>query len=233
MIKHGTLVLGEIKEGALLIMGRRIQRFSRRIASGREVQSLKENWRKLKLNNMDKMAVLNKVPFVNRLGVIGSPTLKVSEKQILSQLERSLPIRKQYLYIFDLSIDHPRLDIHAVNDRFTLGFDIKIHLSDARAKVFHGAVDLLMGVGFDSEKGIVFLTDPQVRDIRVKGLPDSIIQMVTTVLNDVFLTNLDRLSVYRFEQKSRRQRALKSVLKGIRLGESELILELGYRGATA
>jgi hypothetical protein len=188
---------------------------------------LDRRWRHFKLRSLDRLAALAEVPGLQRLAQAARPTIRISEQQLLARLSQYLPFRRQYLYIFDLLVDNPVLDIHAVNDRFTLGMDVHVHLSDAQARVFHGVLEISMGIDFDAQEGKVYLTDPRIWDIRIKGLPDALVRKVAGVANELLLKYLDRLPVYRLENDTRSQRALKRVLKDIRLGEGEIILELG------
>lgn len=192
---------------------------------------LNGRWRNFKLRNIDTVVTLSKLPGLHRLGRVAQPTISISEKQLLARLSQKLPFRRQYLYIFDVLIDNPRLDIHAVNDRLTLGLDIQVHLSDAQARVFHGFLEISMGVGFDPQQGMVYLTDPRIWDISVKGLPDTLVRKVAGVVNELLLKYLERLPVYKFEEETRSQRALRRVLKDIRLGEGEVVLQFGLNAA--
>ncbi|MCP5207960.1 MAG: DUF1439 domain-containing protein [Hahellaceae bacterium] len=191
---------------------------------------LNSRWKKIKLRSIDGLVSLSKIPGLHRIGRIARPTISISEKQILARLSQKLPFRKQYLLFFEVLIDNPRLDIHAVDDRFNLGLDIHVYLSDAQARVFHGVLDISMGLNFDAALGTVYLIDPRVAQMRVKGLPDALVRNVAGVVNELLTKYLDRLPVYRLEEDSRSQRALKRVLRAIHLGEGEVILELGING---
>ena len=98
---------------------------------------------------------------------------RFTEPQLQEKLGARLPLTTTYLFIFDVTLDGPRVDLIEGSDRIAAGIDVilNIKLGDS-AVPLGGAVDVSGAVRYQPESGEFFLTDPIIEALRVDGVPD-------------------------------------------------------------
>ncbi|ARU54678.1 hypothetical protein OLMES_0575 [Oleiphilus messinensis] len=166
-------------------------------------------------------------------GLVPTPTIRLSERQLLARLQKPFPIKKNYLFIFDLTLDNPRLDLHAYSDdqRFLIGLDVLVHLGAGSSEVFQGALDIRTGLAFDNRDGTIALTQPEVYQLIIKGLPEGITEPGRMVINEIVNRTFDHLPVYQLEAETRSGKTLRRMIRDVRVGQGEIIVHLGVNFA--
>ncbi|MEZ5893145.1 MAG: DUF1439 domain-containing protein [Parvularculaceae bacterium] len=100
---------------------------------------------------------------------------RFSEDDLRQQLDSRLPYERTYLAIFDVTLDKPRIDLVEGSDRIAGGVDVQLKARLGQAElVFNGAADMSGGLRYDGDARAFFIDDPQIENLRLPGVPDSI-----------------------------------------------------------
>lgn len=154
-------------------------------------------------------------------------TIKITEEQIKEKLGEKLPLTKDYLYIFEVTLDNPRVSLTNGHNKIDVGLDIFLNIKINKGKPLGGSIDASSGVKYVPEKGQFFLTDPVVENIKVQGVQEKHVDKVNKALSTALSRYYETHPIYTLKQKDIKQAAAKLVLKDVYIKDKELIIKLG------
>lgn len=154
--------------------------------------------------------------------------IRIPEQQIRQRLAEKLPLRKTYLYIFELTLENPRVDLREDSGRIVAGLDIRVRIrGGAEDRVLHGTVDASGSLRYAAAKGQFFLAAPKIEQLSIAGLPEERTAQVRAVLETALAEYYADHPIYRLKTGDVKQAAAKLVLKDVAVDGNELVVTMG------
>ena len=156
-------------------------------------------------------------------------TFRFTESDIQGQLADRLPFTKRYLFIFDVTIDEPRVDLVDGSERVTAGADLLLNIRIGESDIpLNGAVDVSGEVDYQSADGSFYLVNPVIESLSIDGLPDSYADKSREVVEAAMSEFYRNRPIYRLEG-SNAKNAGRMLLKDVTVENEELVVTLGLR----
>ena len=154
--------------------------------------------------------------------------VRIPESQIEEALEKKLPLTKTYLFIIDVTLKNPRVDLENGSDRVAGGMDVVFNIKvNGNPKPFGGGIDLSGNVSYSPEGGEFYLLDPVIEHFSVQGIAEGIQprvnKAIAKALSDYFNSN----PIYTLKRSDIKQAAAYAVLKGVVVEGNDLVVILG------
>jgi len=154
--------------------------------------------------------------------------LRIPENEIQQKMAEKLPLTKAYLFIFRVTLDHPRIELKNGSERINAGLDVILNLKLAEeAKPFGGSIDVSGGIKYAADEGEFYLTDPVIEDLSIQGVPEKYISKATKVLEKALADYYSTHPIYRLKTGDAKQAAAKLILKNVIIENEELVVTLG------
>ncbi len=153
--------------------------------------------------------------------------IAISEEQILERLNQKLPLRKTYLYVFEVTYDSPRVELVEASERINAGLDISVKLnflSDSTPLL--GKIDASAGVRYEPAEGAFYLTNANIETLELEGLPREWTAKGRDLVGQGIYTYFEDHPIYRLTERES-HRAARAVLQNLTIGQDEIILHLG------
>ncbi len=154
--------------------------------------------------------------------------VKITELQIQDKMQETLPFTKTYLFIFQITLDSPRVELINGSDRIKAGLDITLNIQlGSESKPLGGSVDASAGVQYVSNEGNFYLTNPVVEKLSIQGVPQEYTDRVTNVVESALAEYYSTHPAYKLKAGDLKQTAAKLVLRGVIIENQELVVTLG------
>lgn len=151
-----------------------------------------------------------------------------SQAQIKQKLSQKLPMTRRYLFIFEITLDNPRVQLIEGSDRVAAGLDVVLNLHvDDHPVPLGGMVDVSGSVAYDPELGAFFLADPQIDRLKVQGVPEKYMDKVSSVVAKALGDYYRERPVYTLSQLDMKQAAARMVLREVKVQNKMLVVTLG------
>ncbi len=152
---------------------------------------------------------------------------RFSEPELHERLNEHLPWSERYLFIFEVTLDNPRIDLIEGSDRVAGGLDatLNIFVND-NPKPLGGAIDLTGGVRYVSDEGAFYLTDPTIEKIAIQGIPDVYANKANEALSKALSAFYRSRPIYRMGGGDPKQLAARLLLKDVVVKDEHLIVTL-------
>lgn len=162
-------------------------------------------------------------------------SLSFTQSELLDKLDRRLPWSKTYLFIFEVTLDNPRVDLLDGDDRIVGGVDVTLNVYLADEPVpLGGAVDMSGGVRYEPETGSFFLTDPRVENVRIAGVPDRYANRANEAISLALQDFYNEQPIYVLSPHDARTATARLVLKDVYVENEKLFLKMSLgRGASS
>lgn len=152
-------------------------------------------------------------------------TLRFSEDDLRGRLDDQLPFTEDYLFIFNVTLDNPRVDLIEGSDRITGGVDAVLKI--AGAGDLEGAVDISSGIRYDAGEAAFFLNDPEIERINIEGLTSAVSNRANQAISLALSEFYEERPIYRLSDKDMRHQATKLVLQDVVVENETLVVRLG------
>ncbi len=154
--------------------------------------------------------------------------IRLTEAQIRETLEKKLPLTKTYLFIFETTLENPRVSLEDGSERVDAGLDIVLHIKIGKeSKPLGGSMDVSGEVLYRADKGQFFLTEPMVENLTLQGIPEKYIRKAKEVLTKALTHYYEEHPIYTLKATEAKQAAAKLVLKNVLVENKELVILLG------
>ncbi len=151
-----------------------------------------------------------------------------SEKQLYEQLSSKLPLTKKYLFIFEITLNNPRVNLINGSNRVTAGLDVGLNIWINKApKSLGGTLDASGGIQYVKEDGAFFLTDPIIENLAVQGIPQKHLKKVNQVLTKALTEYYEAHPIYTLKPTDVKKAAARLVLKNVIIENQQLVITLG------
>jgi len=158
---------------------------------------------------------------------------RFSEPELQQKLGDRLPLTKNYLFIFDVTLDEPRVDLVDGSDRIGAGIDVILNIKVGESQTpLGGSVDVIGGVKYVPEQGEFFITDPEIVSLNIQGLPSAYAERAGDVVSRALAEYYRTRPIYSLEGTDASHVATKLLLKDVAVEDQELVVTLGLRGKT-
>lgn len=153
---------------------------------------------------------------------------RFTETQLQEKLGERLPLTKTYLFIFDVTLDQPRVDLVEGSDRVAAGVDVLLNIKIGGGGVpLVGAVDVSGAIDYEPDTGEFFLTDPVIDSLRIQGVPDRYADQSRGVIESALSEYYEARPIYTLEGTDAAKMAGRLLLKDVTVKDEELIVTLG------
>jgi hypothetical protein len=153
---------------------------------------------------------------------------RLTESQIQEKLNKNLPLTKSYLFIFQVTLDNPRVTLTNGSKRVGAGLDVILNIQIGNeSKPLSGSIDVSGGVKYLPDKGQFFLTDSVIENLKVEGVPAKYTEKVNSVLTKALAIYYAEHPIYSLRASDVKQAAVRLVLKDVIIQNSELVVTLG------
>lgn len=155
---------------------------------------------------------------------------RFSEADLRERVDQRLPWTKRYLFIFDVTVDNPRIDLVEGSDRVAGGVDILLNITLGGSELpLGGAVDVSGNVLYQSEDGEFFLTDPEIENVRVEGVPERFSNQANEAISMALREFYRTRPIYSLQGTDASHVAARLVLKDVVVEDEHLVVTLGLR----
>ena len=155
---------------------------------------------------------------------------RFSEPELQEKLSERLPLTKNYLFIFEVTLDEPRVDLIEGSDRVGAGIDVVLNIRIGESELpLGGSVDVLGGVDYVPERGEFYITDPEIVTLNIQGLPPDYAERAGDVISRALAEYYKTRPIYSLEGTSASKAAAKLLLKDVTVEDEKLVVTLGLK----
>ena len=159
-----------------------------------------------------------------------SLTLRFSENDLRERLDRQLPFSKNYLLVFNVTLDNPRIDLIDGSDRIAGGVDAILNVKFGGSETpVGGALDISGGVRYEAAAGEFFLTDPIIENVHIQGIPSSIANRANKALSLALEEFYRDRPIYRLSETELNEQAARLILRDVVVEDETLVVTLGLK----
>ena len=153
---------------------------------------------------------------------------RFTEAQLQEELSARLPIQKTYLFVVQVTLDHPRVTLVEGSDRVNAGLDVMLNVRIAGSALpLSGSVDASGGIRYEAAEGKFYLTDPVIENLQLQGVPEEHASLassaLTLALGEYYATH----PIYTLNTLNAKQAAARLVLKSVIVENRQLVVTLG------
>ncbi len=153
---------------------------------------------------------------------------RFSEPELRGKLDEQLPWSERYLFIFEVTLDNPRIDLIEGSDRVAGGVDATLNIYvNNNPKPLAGAVDLTGGVRYASEEGAFYLTDPVIEKVAIRGIPGAYANKANAALSSALSAFYRSRPIYKLDGTKAPHQATRLLLKDVVVKDEHLVVTLG------
>ena len=162
---------------------------------------------------------------------INNSTLRIaiSKEQILQRMNDRLPVTETYLYIFKVTYGSPSIELNETSQRINAGLDVSVQITLLdNPEPLRGHLDAASGIRYDPIAGAFFLTDPEITNLQLDGLPDRWAANAANVVDQGLTSYFATHPIYTLTE-TQSNRAAKAVLQSLSIEGDRVVLQLGAR----
>ncbi len=153
---------------------------------------------------------------------------RFSEPQLRDRLDEQLPWSERYYFIFEVTLDNPRIDLIEGSDRIAGGLDATLNIYiNNNPRPLSGAVDLSGGLRYAREEAAFYLTDPVVEQIRIAGVPDAYANKANEAVSKALGAFYRSRPVYVLSESEVSHQTARLLLKDVIVKDEHLVVTMG------
>jgi hypothetical protein len=151
-----------------------------------------------------------------------------TESQLQEALSARLPIQRTYLFVMQVTLDHPRVALIEGSDRVNAGLDValNVRLGDSALPVT-GSVDASGGIRYEPSEGKFYLTNPSIEQLHLQGVPEKYASRASSALSLAIGEYYASHPIYTLNTLNAKQAAAKLTLKSVVVEHKQLVVTLG------
>lgn len=121
--------------------------------------------------------------------------VELTEQELQEKFSKSIPYKKNYLFIIDVFLNNPRLELIDESNRVKVGLDVSFNIiiNDER---FGGSVDVSGGVRYSNKNGSFYLDNPVIETLNITGVPPEYTEKATTNLETALSAYYEERPIY-------------------------------------
>ncbi len=154
--------------------------------------------------------------------------VRIPESELQSRLNEQLPITETYLFIFQITLDNPRVALEEGSNRVHGGLDIILNMRiDEESEPLEGSIDISGGIRYVSDNGQFFLVEPIIEKLNVQGVPEKYTDTISSAFTELIEEYYARHPIYTLNVSDGKQAAARLILKSVVVDNKELVLVMG------
>lgn len=154
--------------------------------------------------------------------------VRIPEAEIQQKLDEKLPFAKSYFLLLQVTLDNPRVHLENGTDRINAGLDIVLNLKvDNNPKPLGGSVDVSGGVKYVASRGAFFLTEPEIEQLSIQGIPDKYLAKAEQAISQALAHYYEDNPIYTLRNTDLKQAAARLVLQEVVVENKTLVITLG------
>jgi hypothetical protein len=146
--------------------------------------------------------------------------------ELQASVEKHFPREKQYLFLFDVTLKEPQVELLAGANRLQVELNVGVKVKGLDAE-FGGLGAVSGSLRYDPERGEFFLSDPKVERLKLPGIPEKFTAKANEVAGTALREWYERFPVYRLKDGKAKHDLARMVLKGMQVRDGKLVLTLG------
>lgn len=150
--------------------------------------------------------------------------VSLSPEDIQSQLDQKFPIEQKFP-LGSITYSNPFVSLEEHSDRVGLRLDSKVNL--AGKEVLQGSASGDWEIQYDSETKTVYFNEIDIKEFKVKGLPDTASFLLTNAAKPLLRAYLKHIAVYKLKEGEATQLFARTVLKSAEVKNGRLVLMFG------
>ena len=153
--------------------------------------------------------------------------LRISEDELQTKMDESLPLTKTYLFVVDVTLSNPRVDLIEGSDRINTGLDVTLNIKiEGQDQELGGAVDISGGVRYEPTTGEFFVIDPVVENLAIEGLPEEFTNQANDAVGSVLKAYYESYPIYTLRRTDMKKAAARLLLKSVVVENEKLVITL-------
>jgi hypothetical protein len=150
-----------------------------------------------------------------------------TEAQLQQALSERLPLTRSY-FVFQITLDHPRVTLVDRSDRVLAGLDVTLNVRLGEQPLpVAGSVDASAGIRYDPKTGQLFLTQSKIEHLVLQGMPGQYSSPVAAALSQALNTYYASHAIYTLDVLDAKQLAARLTLKSVVIRQRRLVVTLG------
>ena len=152
--------------------------------------------------------------------------IELTEQELQEKFSQSIPYKKNYLFIVDVFLSNPRLELIEESNRVKVGLDVTLNII-INNDPFAGSIDVSGGVRYSNTNGSFFLDNPQIEALNISGVPAEYTDQASVHLENALSAYYAERPIYTLNNFESDQVLAKMVLKTVEVNDKKLLLKLG------
>jgi hypothetical protein len=153
--------------------------------------------------------------------------LQIPEDELQAKMDESLPLTKTYLFIVDVTLSNPRVDLTEGSDRINAGLDVTLNIKfEGQDQELGGAVDISGGVRYEPTTGEFFVIETVVENLAIEGLPEEFTNQANAAVGSVLQAYYESYPIYTLRRTDVKKAAARLLLKSIVVENEEFVVTL-------
>lgn len=154
--------------------------------------------------------------------------VRINESNIRQKLDEKLPLTKTYLFIIQVTLENPRVNLKNGSNRVNAGLDVILNVTIGKnPKPLSGTVDASGGIKYVSEKGEFYLINPIIENLEIQGIPPKYMDKANEALTKALAEYYSKNPIYTLRATDAKQVAARMILKNVIVENQELVVTLG------
>ena len=153
--------------------------------------------------------------------------ITIPEHHLQQEFDRNLPIRKNYLYIFDVTIYNPRIDLIKETGRILAGLDVHVDIKIDGVKPIDGSVNASGILKYVPKEGAFYLKSPKVEKMSMRGVEDKHLAQTRSLVEQTLTNYLNKHPVYKLKTNDINHVAAKMALKHVKVEDTKILVHFG------
>ncbi len=153
--------------------------------------------------------------------------LTIQESNLQEQFDENLPITQTYLYLFEVTIYNPRVDLVKETGRIVAGLDIHVYTKLKGVKPVNGSVNASGVLKYVAKEGAFYLKSPKVEQLVLRGMPDNYLDQTKKFIEKTLTSYLEANPVYKFKSDDIGEIATSMMMKEVKVHDTEIVVRFG------
>ena len=153
-------------------------------------------------------------------------TIVLTEEDLRGTLARQLPMTNRYMGVTEVTLDNQRLELKEGSDRIDVTFGVSFSFVGIPLSL-SGDADVSGGLRYEPETHQIFVTDPEVEELRVGNIPEQYAEPVNLALGEALAQYYQRQPLYTLKDSVLKEATARALLRDVEVQDGEVVLTLG------
>lgn len=151
----------------------------------------------------------------------------IQENKLQQQFDQKMPITKTYLYLFDVTLFNPRIDLVKETGRVVAGIDIHVKTKLKGVKPVNGSVNASGVLKYEPREGAFYLKSAKLERFVLRDMPDNYLEQTKKFVEKTLKNYLEANPVYKLKSDDLGQYAASMMMKDVKVNDTEIVVRFG------